>query len=115
MEDELDNGTKSSGVDNEDSDGSSSSSDCNSNGELDTSTWNLESVLRQEGYTVSQKEDLSDLERQSILKNVINRKLMSKWQIIEHIELQISLRRNNRMYNIAISKWERDLAFLRRL
>ena len=36
-------------------------------------------------------------------------------QIIEHIELQISLRKNNRIYRVAISKWERDLVFLRRL
>ena len=89
--------------------------DYSGDGELDTSSWNLESVLRREGYTVSQKEGLTDSERQSILKNVINRNLMSKWQIIEHIELQISLRRNNRMYNIAISKWERDLAFLKKI
>ena len=83
--------------------------------ELDTSSWNLESILRQEGYTVSQKEDLSDYDRQQILLSVMRRNLMSKWQIIEHIELQISLRRNNRMYSIAISKWERDLSFLRKL
>ena len=102
--------------DNEDDDGGEESGgNYYEDGELDTSSWNLESVLRQEGYTVSQKEGLTDSERQSILKNVINRNLMSKWQIIEHIELQISLRKNNSMYNIAISKWERDLSFLRRL
>lgn len=83
--------------------------------ELDTSSWNLESVLKREGYTASQKENLTDYERQQILLSVIQQKLMSKQQIIEHIELQISLRQNNRMYSTAISKWERDLAFLRKL
>ena len=71
--------------------------------------------MRQEGYTVSQKEGLSDYERQQILLSVMRRNLMSKWQIIEHIELQISLRRNNKMYSMAISKWERDLSFLRKI
>ena len=84
-------------------------------GELDASSWNVESILRQEGYTVSQREGLSDNEREAILRNVISKKLMSRRQVIEHIELQISLRKNNSMYGIAISKWERDLAFLRRL
>ena len=84
-------------------------------GELDASSWNVESILRQEGYTVSQREGLSDNEREAILRNVINKNLMSKRNVIEHIELQISLRKNNPMYGIAISKWERDLAFLRRL
>ena len=40
---------------------------------------------------------------------------MSRRQVIEHIELQISLRKNNSMYDIAISKWERDLQFLRKM
>ncbi len=83
--------------------------------ELDTSSWNVESVLRQEGYSVSQREGLLDSERQAILLKVIENKIMSKYQVIEHIELQISLRKNNSMYDIAISKWECDLAFLRKL
>lgn len=112
-DDELDNNEQTYDGNGYNRESTSSSGDGESNGELDTSTWNLESILHQEGYTVAQKENLSDYERQHILKSVINRNLMSKWQIIEHIELQISLRRNNRMYNIAVSKWERDLAFLR--
>lgn len=84
-------------------------------GELDASSWNVESILRQEGYTVSQRKGLSDNEREVILRNVISKKMMSRRQVIEHIELQISLRKNNSMYGIAISKWERDLAFLRKL
>lgn len=88
--------------------GSSSYTD----GDLDTSSWNIESILRQEGYTVSQREGLSDSERQAILLRVIENKKMSKYQVIEHIELQIGLRKNNSMYDIAISKWKRDIAFL---
>ena len=91
------------------------SSSSYTDGELDTSSWNIESILRQEGYTVSQREGLLDSERQAILLRVIESKKMSKLQISEHIELQISLRKNNSMYDIAISKWERDLAFLRKI
>ena len=80
---------------------------------LDASGWNLESILKQEGYTVSQKEDLLDGERQNILNSVLTRGLMTKWDVIEHIELQISLRKNNSMYATAISKWERDLQYIK--
>lgn len=81
--------------------------------EFDSSSWNVESILRQEGYTVSQREGLTDYERQNILCNVINSGKMSKRQIVEHIELQMNLRKNNATYDVAISKWERDVAFLR--
>ena len=83
--------------------------------EFDSSSWNVESILRQEGYTVSQREGLTDYERQNILCNVINSGKMSKRQVVEHIELQINLRKNKRMYNLAIAKWERDVEFLRKL
>ena len=84
-----------------------------SNNDFDASEWNAESLLRAEGYTVSQREGLSDYERQAILRRVISNNKMSKRQVIDHIELQIKLRSGNRMYDIAISKWNRDLAFLR--
>ena len=115
LDEEVDEINHNSQLDGDNNNGNDNRKDVEKSGELDASSWNLESILRREGYTVSQKEDLSDYERQQILLIVMRRNLMSKWQIIEHIELQISLRRNNRMYNIAISKWERDLAFLRRL
>ena len=101
--------------DEENDDGYKGSSSSYTDGELDTSSWNIESILRQEGYTVSQREGLLDTERQAILLRVIENQKMSKLQVIEHIELQISLRKNNSMYDIAISKWERDLAFLRKI
>ena len=98
--------------DYEDDDCEDEDDDCYGDG-IDTSEWNLESILRQEGYTVSQKEGLSDNERQNILRSVLSRNLMTKWQIIEHIELQISLRKNNSIYRTAIFKWERDLQYIK--
>ena len=82
-------------------------------GEIDFSKWASESVLRQNGYTVSQKEGLSDVVRQRILRNVIEMNLLSKDAICNHIESQIALRRSNIIYEVAIKKWERDLLFLR--
>ena len=84
-----------------------------SSNDFDTSEWNAESILRAEGYTVSQREGLSDYGRQAILRRVISNNKMSKRQVIDHIELQIKLRTGKPMYDIAISKWERDLAFLK--
>ena len=71
------------------------------------------SFLKKEGYTVSQRESLSDDERQEIIKSVLSRKLMTKQEIIAHIELQISLRKNNEMYNNAVLKWKRDLLYIK--
>lgn len=84
-------------------------------GELDASSWSVESILRHEGYTVSKKEGLTDYERQAILRKVIENGKMGRNQAIDHIELQINLRKHNSIYNIAISKWERDLMFLKSL
>ena len=83
--------------------------------DLDTSGWSLESVLRQEGYTVSQREGLSDYERHQILNSVLSRGLMAKRAIVEHIETQIALRRYSSTYREAVEKWRRDLEYLENL
>lgn len=83
--------------------------------DLDTSGWSLESILKREGYTVSQREGLTDYERHQILDSVLSRRLMTKRAIVEHIETQIALRRYNSSYREAIEKWKRDLEYLETL
>ena len=83
--------------------------------EINFSNWSVESVLKQAGYTVAQKEALIDSERQNILRNVIKNNTMSKRQVADHIEWQINLKKNNHKYAIAIAKWKRDLEFLKTL
>lgn len=82
---------------------------------LETSEWNEESYLRSQGYTVSQTEGLSDDERQNILYNVLNSNVMSKHDIIQHLERMINLRKTSARYVNAIEKWERDIYFLMNL
>ena len=76
--------------------------------------WNEESVLRRNGYTVSQMDGLLSIERQGILKRIIDKKILSPEQIIYHIETQIALREKNERYEEACQKWKEDIFFLKR-
>lgn len=82
-------------------------------GILDPSEWDEESYLRGQGYTVSQTEGLTDAQRQVILANVLDSKMMTKNQIIDHLEKMINLRKTRPQYFLAISKWEKDIAFVK--
>ncbi len=82
---------------------------------FDPSTWNKESILRINGYTVSKQEGLSDWQRQIILRNIYETKKMTKYQMIDHLEAMISLRQYQSRYNEAIEKWRRDIKYLREI
>ncbi len=71
-----------------------------------------ESVLMQYGYNVSQNEGLSSLTRQKILAVLIDKKVLSKSEIISYLDFFISQRASQSKYQIAISKWEMDRDFV---
>ena len=72
-------------------------------------------ILRSLGYDVSEKGRLSTFERQLILKEIIvSRKRMTKQEVINHIEWNIRMRRDNAYMKLAISKWEDDLRYIRK-
>lgn len=85
----------------------------NSDDEFDPSSWDEESYLRSQGYTVSQTKGLSDYQRSKMLEDVLKSGVMSKYDIISHLERMINLRKNMPQYSIAISKWKRDIEFVR--
>lgn len=87
-----------------------SSSDNNSNNsEFNPSEWDEQSYLRKMGYTVSKTENLSEVERQEILFSVIRSGKMNKWDIIDHLERMINLRKYESKYDLAVSKWRNDI------
>ena len=86
----------------------------NIDSKFDPTEWELESILFVEGYTVSQKEGLGARQRQMILSKVIENYLMTPQKVVQHITAQIRLRENNSSYNLACSKWEEDIDFVKR-
>lgn len=72
-----------------------------------------ESIIFQYGYNVKQSEGLSSKERQAILKTVISDGVLSNHEIRTHLEWLIRSNKGRQDRDLAISKWQEDLAFLR--
>ena len=69
-----------------------------------------QSILMQYGYNVSQKDNLSSVQRRGILEMLINERICTKHEIISLLNYFIHMReaRDTNMYDLAISKWEAD-------
>ncbi|WP_027219123.1 hypothetical protein [Butyrivibrio fibrisolvens] len=80
---------------------------------IGTNDWAPESILKMYGYSVSQKDGLSDMERRTVLDLVIKNNIMSKKQCIHHIEwcVRQNIRRAN--MELAINKWNKDIDYLK--
>ena len=68
----------------------------------------------QYGYNVSQKEDLSSMQRQTILQSIVENGLLSKSEVVSSLNYFINQRinRDTDMYDVAISKWREDRDFI---
>lgn len=75
-------------------------------------SWQKKSVLSLYGYNVNKTSGLSVIERQNILKFLIENKILTKHEIISHLESQISIRKNLPSMKDAISKWNNDIDFI---
>lgn len=73
-----------------------------------------QSILGANGYTVAQNKKLSDFQRHQILENVIDMGLMSKNEIIYHLQGLIEIRKCqiDKDFSYAISKWESDIDYV---
>lgn len=69
---------------------------------------NDESILHAYGYTANSVDNLSDQERQSIIAEVIDLKLMTQKQIVDFLDW-LSHRKN--VYPETSQKWKRDKVF----
>lgn len=69
------------------------------------------SDLRLYGYTVNKIDGLSQKERQELIGQLIDGKLMSQSSIINHLEWMIHSHRDNYRFDDACDKWQDDLKF----
>lgn len=72
-----------------------------------------ESVLRMYGYTVNAKDELSDEERQSTLRDIISDGIATKTEVIDFLNERIKFNGSAKGLEKARSKWIADLAYVR--
>ena len=77
------------------------------------SNLSMASELNLYGYNVSAQSNYSDTYRQSLLMKLICNQLMTKVQIMSHLEFLIHFHRHHIGYRDAVDKWEQDLRFIR--
>lgn len=70
------------------------------------------SPLKLCGYSVNQQDDYSQAERQYIIAKVIEKRILSKSEVVRYLEYFIS--RNGQKVNnsVALQKWKEDLDFV---
>lgn len=90
---------------------------CNEGSEpMNTLDMQAFSKLALQGYRVG-KNGLSSPVRHSILRYVIDNKIMKKYEIVEHLQGLISLRedRNDKDFSLAIRSWREDIIYVNNL
>ena len=70
-----------------------------------------ESTLHLCGYTVNQKDNLSDAQRHTIIVAIIENGAMDKHEIINLLNYFIEMNGSNKGNELARSKWRNDLDF----
>lgn len=80
---------------------------------INETNWAPESILKMYGYNVSQKDELSDLERQTVLDMIIANDIMNKKRCISFLEWLIRQNSKRKHMEKAISKWNSDINYLR--
>lgn len=90
-------------------------------GNLEYINFDPEHILKSKyGYTVAKKPGFNDKERQAILDKAVRENVLSFQEIVEHIARLVRSRKlfqkNNPRsnYELAISKWETDLDYLKK-
>lgn len=87
-----------------------------SNINKDFSFLNPESLLYKMGYNVSSNNNLSMKERQLILKAALDSELLTRAEIISHLDYLINRSKNRgSSFNDARSKWKADREYIRKV
>lgn len=71
------------------------------------------SPLMMAGYSVRANLKYSDAQRQNILRNVIELGILKKHEVINYLNYFISMNGKARGMEAAVSKWEKDLEYVR--
>ncbi len=73
-----------------------------------------ESLLKQHGYTVKASVGLTDIQRQTILAQLMDQRILTAAQILSYLQTFQAQKRGIPACQRAIAKWEADLRFVRR-
>ncbi len=71
-----------------------------------------ESVLKINGYNVIASQNLSDIQRKMILKNIMDNNILLAHNIASYLDTFISMKLGLPQYNEAIKKWTEDKEFV---
>ena len=74
--------------------------------------WKRESDLKLLGYTVNAKDNLSDIQRQTILRAAIDSGIYTTESLRSFLMLLVENREGNPSYYSAIQKWKRDIDYV---
>ena len=75
-------------------------------------SFNKESVMMQYGYSVSAQKGLSERRRRQILGFIMDGRILSRAEVCSHLDWLIDSHFENPKYELAVSKWESDRAFV---
>lgn len=75
-------------------------------------SWNKYSILSLYGYSVEKRIGLSDKTRQTILAFLLENNILNPNEIVNYLELFIALRKNDKKFLSAISKWRLDITYV---
>lgn len=71
-----------------------------------------ESILKMNGYNVIASQNLSDIQRKMILKNIIDNNILQAHEIASYLNTFISLKLELPQYKDAVEKWAKDKEFV---
>lgn len=76
--------------------------------------YNLESksLLMRNGYNVKTSSELTELQRQAILENIMDKKILLPHKIVSYLDMFISQKANLPQYKEAVEKWKKDRTFV---
>lgn len=77
--------------------------------------YNSKSLLRKKGYSVQDKNGLSQTERQAILLNVINERILTPYEVITFLNWLVNTRKTQNKYQAAVNKWKEDIQYVKNL
>ncbi len=71
-----------------------------------------QSILMQYGYSVSQEEDLSTLQRRKILSLLVDNHILTRSEIISYLDFFINTKSSQEKFAKAVEKWEDDRDYI---
>ena len=71
-----------------------------------------ESLLMRNGYNVKASIGLTDIQRQIILRNIMESQILTPHKIASYLDMFISQKKNLPQYKEAILKWQKDKRYV---